>query len=291
MDVDTLTAVPPRDLPPAPPQPAVHIVQPRHGWPALELGELWQWRELVYFLAWRDVKVRYKQTALGAAWALLQPLTTMLVFSVVFGRLGRLPSDGVPYPCFALAALVPWTYFTHALGDAAHSLVANQHLLRKVYFPRLAMPLAPVLAGLVDVALSLAVLVALVAAWGLPLDARALLAPVALLLPAATAFGAGLWLAALNVRYRDVRYVLPFLLQLWLFASPVAYASSLVPPGWRPVYALNPMAGAVDAMRWAVLGTPAEASTVAISAAVAGALCASGLLVFRRLERQFADVV
>jgi lipopolysaccharide transport system permease protein len=271
--------------------PVIHI-RPSSGWAPLRLRELWAYRELLYFLAWRDIKVRYKQTALGAAWAVLQPLLGMLVFSVVFGRLARLPSDGVPYPLFAYCALVPWTYFANALAHASSSLVDHGRLLTKVYFPRLLLPAASVTGGLLDLGVNFLVLLGLLAYYRIAPTAALLALPLFVLLAATTALGAALWLSALNVRYRDVKYVVPFLVQFWLFATPVAYSSSLVPDRWRPLYALNPMAGVVDGVRWALLGTPSVTGvTLAVSLAATAVLFLGGLVWFRRMERTFADVV
>ena len=267
------------------------IVRPGRGWAALRLGELWSYRELLFFLVWRDVKVRYKQTALGVAWAVLQPLLAMFVFSLFFGRLAGMESEGLPYPVFNLAGLVPWTFFVFGLTEAANSLVGSRHLITKVYFPRLAVPLAPVLAGLVDFAIAFALLLVVMAWYGLVPGPAALATLPLVLLAFVTALGAGLWLAALNVQYRDVRYVLPFLTQLWLFATPIVYPSSLVPEPWRAVYGLNPMVGVVDGFRWALLGTPAPGGTLVVSTFAACALAAGGALYFRRMERRFADIV
>ncbi|MEW5930330.1 MAG: ABC transporter permease [Gemmatimonadota bacterium] len=262
------------------------------GWSMPDLRELWRYRELLYFLVWRDVKVRYKQTALGAAWAILQPFATMVVFSLFFGRLAGIPSDGVPYPAFAYAALVPWTFFANGLTLATQSLVQGQNLLRKVYFPRLAVPLAAVLSGLVDFALAFAVLVGMLLFYGIAPGARVVWVPPMLLLALATSLGVGLWLSALNVRFRDVGYVLPFVVQFWLFATPVAYPSSLLEEPWRTLYGLNPMVGVVEGFRWALLGTDtAPGGALLVSAAAAAALLVSGALYFRRMERTFADVV
>jgi lipopolysaccharide transport system permease protein len=271
--------------------PVVRI-GPSRGRVPLELGELWRYRELLYFLVWRDVKVRYKQTVLGAGWAILQPLATMIVFSLFFGRLAGIPSDGVPYPVFSFAALVPWTFFAQGLTQSANSLVANQDLITKVYFPRLAIPIATVLAGVVDFAIAFLVLLGIMLFYGIVPSARVLwLAPL-LLLAFATALGVGLWLSALNVRYRDVRYVVPFLAQLWLFATPIAYPSSLLAQPWRTVYGINPMAGVVEGFRWALLGTDtAPGPILAASAAAAFVLLVSGALYFRRMEKTFADLV
>jgi lipopolysaccharide transport system permease protein len=267
------------------------IVDPSSGWAALRLGELWDYRELLFFLIWRDVKVRYKQTALGVAWAVLQPLLTMFVFSLFFGRLARIASDGLPYPVFNLAGLVPWTFFAFGLNEAATSVVGSRHLITKVYFPRLAIPLATVLAGLVDFAVAFVLLLTVMAWYGIVPGFGSLFVIPLVLLAFVTALGAGLWLAALNVQYRDVRYVLPFLTQLWLFATPIVYPSSLVPAAWRPVYGLNPMVGVVDGFRWALLGSAPPGPALAVSACAALAFAVGGIFYFRRMERAFADIV
>jgi lipopolysaccharide transport system permease protein len=275
-----------------PPAAPVIVIRPPKGWAPLDLREFANAHELLYFLVLRNLKLRYKQTALGAAWALLQPLLTMAVFTVVFGRLARLSSEGLPYPLFALAALVPWTYFANALTQAGNSLVEQQQLLTKVYFPRLLLPLAAVIAGLVDLVISFALLLVVLAWYGIAPSARLFAVPAFTLLAAASAFAPGIWLAALNVRYRDVRHVIPFLVQIWLFATPVAYSSGLIPERWRPLYALNPMAGVVDGFRWMVApGAPTLSAGLAVSAAAVVVILTAGLFFFRRVERSFADVV
>jgi lipopolysaccharide transport system permease protein len=268
------------------------VIEPTRRWPTLGLRELWAHRELLYFLTWRDVKVRYKQTLLGVTWAILQPLATMLVFALFFGRLAKMPSEGVPYPLFALAALVPWTFFANGLTQSANSVVLNQNLVTKVYFPRLAIPTATVLAGALDFVLAFVLLLAFMVWYGVTPSLRSLaVVPYSVLALAAT-LGVGMWLGALNVQYRDVRYAVPFLVQLWLFATPIAYPSSLLGEPWRTVYALNPMVAVVDGFRWALLGTRAPSlATVATSCAVAVLLLVSGTLYFRRMEQSFADVV
>jgi len=268
------------------------VVEPPPRWPTLGLRELWAHRELLYFLVWRDVKVRYKQTLFGVAWAILQPLATMLVFALFFGRLAKLPSEGVPYPLFALSALVPWTFFANGLTQSANSVVINQNLVTKVYFPRLAIPFATVLAGALDFALAFVLLVAFMLWYGiLPSLAWLAVLPYSLLALAAT-LGVGMWLAALNVQYRDVRYAVPFLVQIWLFATPIAYSSTLLAGRWRTLYALNPMVAVVDGFRAALLGTAAPSATVvATSCVVAALLLLSGALYFRRMEQSFADIV
>ena len=268
------------------------VIQSSTGWVSLNLRELWRYRELLYFLVWRDVKVRYKQTVLGAAWAILQPFFTMVVFSIFFGRLAKVPSDGLPYPIFAYCALLPWQLFAHALTESGNSLVGNQNLITKVYFPRLVIPLAAVLSGVVDFAVAFVVLLGMMAYYGTVPTSAAVTLPVFLFLVLATALGVGLWLSALNVQYRDVRYTIPFLTQTWLFATPVAYPAKLVPEAWRAVYGLNPMAGVVEGFRWALLGTASPPGPLlAVSVAAVLTLVVSGLYYFRRMEKTFADVV
>jgi lipopolysaccharide transport system permease protein len=254
--------------------------------------EVWEYRELLYFLVWRDVKVRYKQTVLGVAWALVQPVATMVVFSVVFGRLASMPSDGIPYPLFSLAALVPWTYFSTAITQGASSLVSSQHLVSKVYFPRLLVPLSSVVTPLADGGIALAILAALIFWYGGSAGPALLLLPAFIGLAVATAFASTLWLAAINVKFRDVRYVMPFLVQFWLFVTPVAYPASLIPPMWRPLYAINPMATVVDGFRWSLLGGPMPPAGAAVaSCATVAVLIVGGLRYFRRTQGLFADVI
>jgi lipopolysaccharide transport system permease protein len=270
---------------------AVLTIRPSRGWIRLNLREFWEYRELLYFLVWRDIKVRYKQTALGAAWAVLQPVLTMLVFSIFFGRLAKIPSDGVPYPIFAYCALLPWQLFAYALTESANSLVGSQNLIKKVYFPRLVVPISSVLAGLVDFGISFLVLLVLMLYYRIvPTWAVAFL-PLFIVLALASALSVGLWLSALNVEFRDVRYTIPFLTQFWMFATPVAYPSSLVPARWRPLLGLNPMAGVVDGFRWALLGqTGAPGPLLWVSIGAVAALLFGGLMYFRRMESTFADV-
>jgi lipopolysaccharide transport system permease protein len=273
-------------------EPPVTRIRPSGGWRSLGLRELWAYRELLWFLVWRDVKVRYKQTLLGAGWAILQPVAAMVVFSLFFGRLAGVPSDGLPYPIFSFAALVPWTFFSQGLTQSANSVVGSQSLITKVYFPRLAIPIAAVLSGLVDFALAFAVLLAMMLAYGIAPGPEILALPLLLLLALVTALGAGLWLSALNVQYRDVRYAVPFLMQLWLFVTPIAYPSSLLTEPWRTIYGLNPMAGVVEGFRWALLGAiEAPGPMLGASALAALALLASGAAYFRRMEQSFADVI
>jgi lipopolysaccharide transport system permease protein len=274
------------------PEPAPVQIEPPRKWAPVNVAELWAYRELLYFLTWREVKVRYKQTAIGAAWAVLQPLLTMLVFTVVFGLLIQVPSDGIPYPVFAYSALVPWNFFTGALTRASGSLVADAPLLSKIYFPRLLLPLAAVASASLDFAMAFVLLAAMIVWYGLTLGPALLLLPVFVLLAVLTALACGLWLSALNVKYRDVVYVIPFLMQVWLFLTPVAYPSSLVPERWKALYGLNPMAGVVEGFRWALLGTaPPRGAMVAASMIVVGILLVGGALYFRRVEHEFADVV
>ena len=273
-------------------QPLVLRITPPRGWLELRLRELWQYRELLYFLVWRDLKVRYKQTAIGAAWAVLQPFMTMVVFSLFFGKLAHIPSSGLPYPIFYFSALLPWMYFAAALQNATNTVVEHQHVITKVYFPRLVLPSSAVLSGLVDFAVSFVVLLAMMLYYRIAPTPAILLVPVFLLLAVVTALGAGLWLAALNALYRDVRYVVPFLIQFWLFASPVAYPSSLVPERWRWLYGLNPMAGVIEGFRWAITGHGQPPGVMMLgSAAVVAILLFGGLVFFNKMETTIADVV
>ncbi len=258
----------------------------------LNLRDIGEYRDLLYFLIWRDIKVRYKQTALGAAWAVLQPMLTMLAFSVFFGRLAKVPSDGVPYPVFCYAALLPWTLFAYSMTEAGNSLVGSQNLITKVYFPRLIIPLAAVCGGLVDFAISFVVLVCLMLWYGIVPSAAVLTIPLFVLLALGTALAVGLWLSALNVKYRDVRYTIPFLTQFWLFLTPVAYSASLVPERWRVLYGVNPMAGVVEGFRWALLGhREPPGLMLAVSVVVVLAMLVGGVIYFRRMEASFADTV
>jgi lipopolysaccharide transport system permease protein len=267
-------------------------IRPTRGWATLNLAEVWQYRELVYFLTWRDIQVRYKQTALGVAWVVVQPVLTTVIFTLIFGNLARLPSDGLPYAVFALAGLVPWNFFAGAFGRGSLSLVGNANLISKVYFPRLVIPISSVLAGVVDLAISLALLLVLTAYFGLWPTARVLGLPLFLLLALAAALGVGLWLSALSVQYRDVAYVVPFVLQLWFYATPIVYPVSLFPARWQAWLGLNPLASVVEGFRWTLLGKAAPPpEMLLLSVAVVAVLVVSGALVFRRMERTFADVV
>ena len=268
-------------------------IRPPRGWGLIDIRELWRYRDLLYFLVWRDIKVRYKQTALGAAWAVLVPFLTMVVFSIFFGRLAKMPSDGLPYPLFSYAALVPWTFFVQSLTQGAGSVVANQTLITKVYFPRAAIPIAAVFAGVVDFAVALGVLFVMMAFYGVAPRVQALWAlPLLFLLAMMTVLAVSMWLAALHVKYRDIKYTIPFLSQLWLFITPIAYPSSLLTEPWRTVYGLNPMAGVVEGFRWALLrADTAPGPIVFVSAAAALVLLITGSLYFSRTERAFADIV
>ena len=267
------------------------VLAPPTGWLRLDLRDLWDYADLLYFLVWRDVKVRYKQTLLGVTWAVLQPVLTMVVFTIFFGRLARMPSNGVPYPLFVFCGLLPWTLFAHALTESSNSLVGNQNLITKVYFPRLVVPIAAVLGGLVDFAVSLVLMLGMMAWFGMAPTGAVIVLPLLLVMAIATSLAAGLWLSALNVRYRDVRYTIPFLSQLWLLATPVAYPAALMPEQWHLIYGLNPMAGVVEGFRWALLGTPLPTALLLTSTPVVLVLLVSGLIYFRRVESSFADVV
>jgi lipopolysaccharide transport system permease protein len=256
------------------------------------LAELWEYRELVFFLAVRDIKIRYKQTVFGAAWAIIQPLFTMVVFSLVFGKLAKIPSDGIPYPIFSYAALVPWYFFAYGLSQSSNSLVSSSNLIKKVYFPRLVLPIAPVLSGVLDFTLALSVLLGMMIYYGVLPTLNALWLPAFLLLALITSLGVGIWFSAMNVQFRDVRYVIPFVTQFWLFATPVAYPSSLLAEPWRTVSALNPMVGVVEGFRWALLGSQAAPRPIiVVSSVVALVILITGTFYFRRMERTFADVV
>jgi lipopolysaccharide transport system permease protein len=267
------------------------ILQPTTGWISLGLHQIWEYRELLYFFIWRDVKVRYKQTALGATWAVIQPVFTMLVFSLFFGKLGKIPSDGIPYPLFAYSALLPWNFFAQSLNESSSSLVRNSNLIRKVYFPRLTIPIAGVFAGLVDFGIAFLVLLVMMLYYKMNFTLNILLLPFFLLLAVLAALGVGLWLSALNVKYRDVRFVIPFLTQFWLFATPVAYPSSMLHEPWRTVFGLNPMVGVVEGFRWALLNTSPPRPMIALSTVVTIFMVTLGAFYFRRMEKTFADLV
>jgi lipopolysaccharide transport system permease protein len=267
-------------------------IRPAKGWVALKLRDLWAYRELIYFLTWRDIKVRYKQTLLGVAWAVIQPLFTMLLFALFFGKLAKLPSDGIPYPIFAYAGLLPWTFFSNAVTSSGNSLVASSNLITKVYFPRMIIPGAAVMAGLVDFAVAFVILIVLMFYYGVSLTMNFFALPLLITLTALLALGVGMWLSALNVKYRDIRYALPFLIQLWLFASPIIYPVSLMPQKWRWLLWLNPLSGIIEGYRAALLGRTAFPwQALALSALITFAILLSSAYSFRRMERSFADVV
>ncbi len=273
------------------PVPSI-VIQPRQGLFHLDLGSVWLYRELLYFLAWREIKVRYKQTVIGAVWAILQPLLTMVIFTVVFGNFAKIPSDGLPYPLFAYVALLPWEYFSQAISRSGVSVVNDANLIRKIYFPRLIIPLAAVVTPLADFCLSFVILLGMmlwfhvIPTWGM------MALPLFLLMALLTALSAGLWLSALNVRYRDIRYTIPFLTQLWMYASPIAYPVSLIPEKWRLLYSLNPLAGVVEGFRWALLGKESpDFSIMAVSAVVVLVVLLGGLVYFKKMEQTFADVI
>jgi len=267
-------------------------IQPQKGWISLRLGELWDYRELIYFLVWRDIKVRYQQTMLGASWAILQPFLTMVVFSVIFGRLARMPSEGLPYPIFAYTALLPWQLFANGVNKATTSLVSNQPLLTKVYFPRLILPLSAVMGGLVDFGCAFVVFLGMMFYYGIFPGAAALLLPLFILFTMTISLSVGLWLSALNVEYRDVGQAISFLIQIWLFATPIVYPSSLVPKPWRTLLGLNPMTGVVEGFRWALLGKgEVTGPLMIVSVLSVSALLFGGLMFFRRMEKTFADYI
>jgi lipopolysaccharide transport system permease protein len=268
------------------------VIQPGRGW-GFDLRELWRYRGLFGFLVWRDIKIRYAQTVLGAGWAILQPVLTMIVFTIIFGNFANIPSDGVPYPVFSLAALVPWTYFSTAISNSSSSLVSSANLITKIYFPRLVIPLSPVLAGLVDFGIAFVILLVTMLFFGiLPMGSALVVVPVALLITVLTAAGVGCWMAALNLQYRDVKYVVPFMVQVWMYTSPIVYPMSIVPERYHTLYAMNPMTGAIEGFRAALLGTSdVPWGLLALSSAAATVIFLTGALYFRRTERVFADVV
>lgn len=270
----------------------VTIIRPSHSWRGINFRELWRYRELLYFLTWRDIKVLYKQTVLGAAWAVIQPLFTMLIFTLFFGKLAKIPSDGIPYPIFSFAALVPWTFFANGLAKSSQSLVNESNLIKKVYFPRLVIPLSAVLSSGVDFVLAFIVLLVMMFFYGIVPTLALLWLPAFLLLAITTSLGVGLWLTAMNVQFRDVRYTVPFLVQAWMFATPIAYPSSLLSEPWKTLYGINPMAGVVEGFRWSLLGiNSAPGPIIYVSSAIALLLLISGAFYFRRMEKSFADVV
>lgn len=270
----------------------VVMIRPLKGWAALNLGSLWQYRELIYFMTWRDVKVRYKQALLGVGWALLQPVMSMVIFNLIFNNLAKMPSDGIPYPLFSMAALIPWQFFRNALQRSSISLVGNANLLTKVYFPRLIIPVAAALASLVDTFFAFLVLLGMMAYFGYWPNWNIVWLPLLLLLALLTAIAVGLWASALNVQYRDVQHMIPFLTDAWQYASPVVYSATLIPNGtWRLIYGLNPMAGVIQGFRWALLGGSPPDALIVIAIVIVLTLLISGLFYFRRMERTFADTV
>lgn len=270
----------------------LHIhIEPIKGLAALGIKEIWKFRELLFFFVWRDVKVRYKQTMLGASWAIIQPFLSMVVFSLFFGRLANIGSDGLPYPIFNYAALLPWSYFSGSLSSASQSMVNSSNLITKIYFPRLILPISAVFSGLVDFAFAFIVLIGMMLFYSIKPTIYILLLPFLLLLALITALGVGLWFAALNVRYRDVRYIIPFMVQLWMFATPVVYSSSMLPEPWRTLYGINPMAGVVDGFRWALLGSNPPGAMIWLSVVISLILFITGILYFRKMETTFADEV
>ena len=268
------------------------IIKPTSGWISLKLYELWQCRELLYILIWRDIKVRYKQTVLGAFWAIIQPFFTMVVFTLFFGELAGIPSDDIPYPIFSFAALVPWTFFANGLSQSSNSLIGNVDFIKKVYFPRLTIPFAAVSSGIVDFFLAFIVLLGMMLYYQIFPGINLLYLPLFLVLAFATSLGVGLWLSAMNVQFRDIRYVIPFLTQFWLFITPIAYPSSLLSEPWRTLYGINPMAGVIEGFRWALLGADTNpGSIITVSSIVTLILLVSGAYYFRRMEKTFADVL
>jgi lipopolysaccharide transport system permease protein len=272
------------------PPPYLHISPPKK-WIPVNLRELWNYRELLYSFTWRDVKIRYKQTALGFLWAIIQPLFMMLIFTVFFGRLAKIPSDGIPYPLFVLAALLPWTLFAEGITRSTSSMITNANIMTKVYFPRLIMPLSGILSPLVDFVFSFSILIVMMAWFGFIPTLNIVFLPLFILLALATSLGIGLWLSALNVQYRDFQYTIPFLIQLGLFASPVVYPASLVPESVRFLYGLNPMAGVIEGFRWALLGTAMPGAMILVSVGMVVILLVSGAFYFRKMEQYYADVV
>ena len=275
------------------PEDRITYIRPKTGWSALNLRELWLYRELIFFMTWRDLKVRYKQTALGASWAVLRPFLSMVVFSIFFGNLAKVPSDNIPYPIFSYSGLLPWELFAVALGVAARSLVTNSNMITKIYFPRIILPLSNILAGVVDFAIAFLVLIGMMFYYGITPTSAVWTLPLFLLLAIVTALGVSLWLSALNVLYRDIGYISPFLTQFWMFITPIAYGSTLVPENWQLIYSINPMVGVVNGFRWALLGVESGAPGIGlvVSVVVSLVILVSGLFFFHRMERQFADMV
>jgi len=269
----------------------VIVIRPIEGWVSVDLHELWEYRDLLYSFISRDIKVRYKQTALGAAWAIIQPLFMMIVFTLAFGKLAKIPSDGIPYPLFSYAALLPWTLFAEGITRSTNSMITNSNIMTKVYFPRLIMPISGVLSPLIDFAIAFIILLGMMLYYGFLPTANLIFLPAFIILGLVTSLGVGLWLSALNVKYRDFQYTVPFIIQLWLFASPVVYPSSLLPEPYRMIFGLNPMAGVIEGFRWALLGTNPPGNLIIVSLLMVSALLISGAFYFKRMERTFADVI
>jgi lipopolysaccharide transport system permease protein len=290
---DTASTLQPKPLPTSPslPDEPLVVIEPSKSWAPLNLPDLWTYRELLFFLTWRDIKVRYKQTALGVAWAVIQPVTTMIIFTLFFGRLAGVPSDGIPYPIFAFSGLLLWTFLSNAITSSSSSLLGDSRLITKVYFPRMIIPCAAVGAGLVDLAIASVILAGLMAYYGVMITWGVLLLPLLILLVMLLALGIGMWMAALNVKYRDVRYALPFMIQLWMFASPIIYSSSMIGKRWRWLYSLNPLAGLIEAVRSSLFGRPMDWAALAVSAVITVALLIYSAYTFRRLEKSFADIL
>jgi len=268
------------------------VISPSRGWLSLNLKEVWEYRELLGILAWRDITVRYKQSIVGIGWAIIQPLMTMIIFTIIFGKFAKLPSDGLPYPIFAYCALLPWTYFARSLGDSSDSLVGSSHLITKVYFPRLILPISKVFSGLIDFAIAFAILVGMMAWYRIAPTKGVLALPLFIGIAMLAALGVGTWFTALNVRYRDVKFVIPFLVQIWMYASPVAYSTSLIPEKWQWIYGLNPMVGVIEGFRWAMLGKAAPSITLLlIPSLIIFAILISGLYYFKKMEKTFADII
>lgn len=269
----------------------VIVIRPSKGWIPINLHELWEFKDLLYFFIWRDVKVRYKQTVLGFTWAIIQPFFTMVIFTLFFGNLAKLPTDGVPYPIFAYAALIPWTLFSESITRSTNSMVTNSNIIKKVYFPRLVLPISSIISPLVDFVIAFAVLILMMAYYGITPTFNVIWLPAFLLLALATSLGIGLWTSALNAKYRDIQYAVPFVVQIWMFASPVVYAASMIPEQYRFLYGLNPMTGVIEGFRWSLLGTNAPGTMIIGSVIVSTVVLISGAIYFKRTERTFADEV
>lgn len=272
-------------------KPPVTIIEPTRGWLPIDLRELWEFRDLLYFFTWRDIKVRYKQTFLGFAWAIIQPFLAMLIFTLFFGLLAKLPSDGIPYPIFAYAALLPWTLFSESLTRSTSSMVMNANVLKKVYFPRVALPISSVLSPLLDFGIAFTILILMMVYYAITPTVNIIWLPALILLTLMTSLGIGLWTSALNAMYRDFQYVVPFIVQIWMYASPVVYSASMIPEQYRFLYGLNPMAGVIEGFRWALLGAEAPGSVILVSVAISLIILITGAFFFRRMERTFADEV